>query len=154
MIIELVYLSRIGLSFLLGLIIGLEREQADKPAGLRTVLFIMIGATLTVIFSLRYLDIAEKFDAIRAIAYYLVAIGFVGGGIIGRKQGKVEGITTASLLLPISLIGFLCGIGDYFLAVVSTLIIYLILKLKYLKIKIQLITKKKKRRQNAKSKVY
>ena len=147
MIIELVYLFRIGLSFLLGLIIGLEREQQDKPAGLRTVLLIMIGATLTVIFSLRYLGVVEKFDAIRAIAYYLVAIGFVGGGIIGRKQGKIEGITTASLLLPISLIGFLCGIGDYFLAIIATLIIYLILKLKYLKIKIQLIIKKKKRRQ-------
>ena len=140
--IELVYLLRIGLSFCLGLIIGLEREQADKPAGLRTVLFIMIGATLAVIFSLRYLGITEKFDAIRVIAYYLVAIGFVGGGIIGRKQGKVEGITTAALLLPISLIGFLCGIGDYFLAIAATLIIYLVLKLKYIKIKIQLIQKK------------
>ena len=144
--IELVYLLRIGLSFLLSLIIGIDREQADKPAGLRTILFIMIGATLTVIFSLRYLGIAEKFDAIRAIAYYLVAIGFVGGGIIGRKHGRVEGITTAALLLPISLIGFLCGIGDYFLAIVATLIIYLVLKLKYIKIKIQLITKKKKGR--------
>lgn len=131
---DLIYLSRIAVSFFLGLIIGLEREQADKPAGLRTILFIMLGATLAVIFSLKYIGIVEKFDAIRAIAYYLVAIGFVGGGIIGRKQGKIEGITTASLLLPVSLIGFLCGIGDYFLAIVSTIIIYIILKLKYIKI--------------------
>ena len=144
--IELIYLLRIGLSFLLGLIIGLEREQQDKPAGLRTILFIMLGATLTVIFSLKYMKLAEQFDAIRAIAYYLVAIGFVGGGIIGRKQGKVEGITTASLLLPISIIGFMCGTGEYLFAIISTLIIYFILKLKYLKIKIQLIQKKKRRK--------
>jgi len=148
MIIELVYLFRIGLSFLLGLIIGIEREQQDKPAGLRTILFIMVGATLTVVFSLRYLGITGKFDAIRAIAYYLVAIGFVGGGIIGRKNGKVEGITTAALLLPISLIGFLCGIGDYFLAICSGIIIYIILKLKYIKVKIMLV--KKIRSRNAK----
>jgi len=138
MITELTYLFRIGLSFLLGLIIGLEREQADKPAGLRTILFIMVGATLTVVFSLRYLGVAESFDAIRAISYYLVAIGFVGGGIIGRRNGKIEGITTAALLLPISLIGFLCGIGDFFLAICSTAIIYIVLKLRYIKIKIQL----------------
>jgi len=136
--IEVIYLLRIGLSIFLGFIIGLEREQSDKPAGLRTILFIMLGATLTVIFSLKYLSIADSFDAMRAIAYYLVAIGFVGGGIISRKQGKVEGITTASLLLPISIIGFMCGIGDYSLAIISTLIIYIVLKLKYLKVKIEL----------------
>lgn len=142
--IELIYLLRIALSFFLGLIIGIEREQQDKPAGLRTILFITLGATLTVIFSLKYTNITESFDAIRAIAYYLVAIGFVGGGIIGRRQGKVEGITTAALLLPISVIGFMVGIGEYIFAIVATLLIYFVLKLKYLKI--QLITKKQRRK--------
>jgi len=153
--IELLYLLRIGLSCLLGLIIGLEREQADKPAGLRTILFIILGATLTVIFSLKFVKDTSalniNYDAIRAIAYYLVAIGFVGGGIIGRKQGKIEGITTASLLLPVSIIGFLCGLGDYSLAIVATLIIYLILKLKYIKIKIQVMKKRKNNVKKTKS---
>ena len=149
MIIELTYLLRITVSVILGLVIGWEREQQDKPAGLRTILFIMLGATLTVIFSLKYTNIADNFDAIRAIAYYLVAIGFVGGGIIGRKQGKVEGITTASLILPISLIGFLVGIEDYFLAITTTILIYGILKLKYLKIKVKTI--RNRRKKNVKS---
>ena len=146
--IELIYLLRIGLAVLLGLIIGLEREQQDKNAGLRTILLIMLGACLITVFSLNYVKITKEigisFDAIRAIAYYIVAIGFVGGNIVGRKQGKVSGLTTSAVLLPTAVIGFLCGTGEYILAIVATILIYGILKLKYLKIKIQLIGKKKR----------
>ncbi len=129
-------LLKIAVALLCGLLIGFEREKQDKPAGLRTIMFIVFGATLTTIFSLKYLSVdGVSFDAIRAIAYYLVAIGFVGGGII-RKATKTDGITTASLLLPMSVVGFLCGIGDFFLAIISTLIIFLVLMLKYIKIKL------------------
>lgn len=136
--IDLVYLGRIGLSVFLGLIIGLEREQQDKSAGLRTILLIILGACLITVFSLSYVKTANElnisFDAIRAIAYYLVALGFIGGNISGRKQGKIYGLTTSAVLLPVAIVGFLCGIGDYALAIVATVLIYGILKLKYLRI--------------------
>ena len=67
----------------------------------------------------------------------------MGSGLIMQKNGKVVGLTTASLLLPMSVIGFLCGMGEYILAIVSTLIIYFILKLKYVK---RTIAKKRKKR--------
>lgn len=144
---ELIYLTRIGVTLFLGLIIGLEREQADKPAGLRTILSIMLGACLAVITTIEWdrIGIQNQFDSVRIIAYYLVAIGFVGGGIIGRKQGKIEGITTASLLLPISMIGFLCGMEKYVLAITTTLVLYFVLKLKHLRFKIQLFKKKRRK---------
>jgi len=87
--IEIIYLIRLLVSFLLGFLVGYEREQQDKPCGMRTIIFITLGATLTVIltFKLDILkDLNNSFDAVRAIAYYLVAIGFVGGGIINRKK--------------------------------------------------------------------
>ena len=147
--IELAYLYRIGLALILSLFIGWEREQQHKGAGLRTISLITLGATLIVITTLRwdiYTELKNSFDAIRAIAYYLVGLGFMGSGLIRQKDGKLIGLTTASLLLPMSVIGFLCGMGEYILAIVSTLIIYFILKLKYFKITIAKTRKKRRKR--------
>jgi len=142
------YLIGIALSLLLSGLIGYERESQDKSAGLRTTMLICLGATLTVIFSLELVKIAQplgmSFDMIRAIAYYLCAIGFVGGGIIYRSGKKLKGITTSALLLPVSVVGFFCGLGAYILAGFSAICIYLILKLKYVKIKIETVTKKRR----------
>jgi putative Mg2+ transporter-C (MgtC) family protein len=142
---NIIYLDliKIGLSLLCGLLLGYDREQTDKPCGLRTVSLICFGATLITIMTFKLVKYELNFDAIRAIAYYLVAIGFVGGGIINQQKGKITGITTASLLLPISIIGFLIGLEEFLLAGVATLGIYLILKLKYIRIKFE--TKRRKR---------
>lgn len=143
------YLIGIGLSILLSGLIGYEREAQDKSAGLRTTMLICLGATLTVIFTLELIKIAKplemSFDMIRAIAYYLCAIGFVGGGIIYRSGKKLKGITTSALLLPVSVIGFFCGLGAYILAVISAICVYLILKLKYVKVKIETVHKKRRK---------
>ena len=142
------YLLSIGLSLLLSSIIGWEREAQDKSAGIRTTMLICLGATLTVIFTLELIKIAKplemSFDMIRAIAYYLVAIGFVGGGIITKSGKKLRGITTSALLLPVAVVGFFCGLGAYMLAVVSAICVYLILKLKYVKVRIETYNKKKR----------
>ena len=128
-------LVSIGLSS----IIGFEREKSDKPAGLRTIIFISLGATLIVIFSLKYAKISSiNFDSIRAIAYYLVAIGFVGGGIVSKSKNTSDGVTTCALLLPMTIIGLFCGIGDFYFATIITLVIFLVLMLKYIKIKLKL----------------
>ena len=152
MMINLDYLYSIGLSLLLSVLIGWERETQDKPAGFRDVVFITLGATLIVIFSLKYTNImGTNFDAIRAIAYYLVAIGFVGGGLIYKGEKKLQGVTTSALLLPASIMGFFCGIGDYLLASVIGLILYLILKLRHVKIRIEKSGKKYRNKTNRKN---
>lgn len=137
---------KIILSLICGLLLGYDREQTDKPCGLRTVALICFGATLVTIMTFKLVKYDLKFDAIRAIAYYLVAIGFVGGGIINQQKGQVTGITTASLLLPISIVGFLIGLEEFALAGIATLGIYFILKLKYFRIKISTIKKKRRRK--------
>ncbi len=146
--IQLDYLYRIGLALILSLFIGWEREQQHKGAGLRTISLITLGATLIVITTLRwdiYAGLNNSFDAIRAIAYYLVAIGFVGGGLIRLKNGQVLGLTTASLLLPVSIIGFLCGMGEYSLAIISAIVIFFILKLKHVKVTYEKVKRRRKR---------
>jgi len=136
------YILKIGLSLLLSGLIGLEREKANKEAGLRTIMAISLGATLTVLFVQEVLarGMFTQFDEVRLIAYYIVAVGF---GSTIRKQ---EGVTTSAILLPLSCIGFLCGIGSYVLAIISTLCVYLILMLKYFKFKVVSVKKRKKRK--------
>lgn len=127
--IDMAHLISIGLSLLTGLLIGYERERSDKPCGVRTTIFIILGATLATIISKKWE--VGAFDSIRLVAYYIVAIGFVGGGIINRRNGKLEGITTASLLLPLTLIGILYGMNEYVLAAATSVLTYLVLESKY-----------------------
>lgn len=142
---NLTYLYRIGLSLLLGTIIGLERETQDKPAGLRTTILVTLGATLFTIISIILRSIEGNYDLGRIIAYCIVGIGFLGAGVIkGGKDG--EGVTTASVLWVSVGVGILCGLGEYILAIISTIIIYLVLKLKYIKVKLEIIQNGKKRR--------
>jgi len=149
------YLIKLGLSLLLGSIIGYEREKNDKPAGVRTIMSLCYGATLISMVTLemaKMSTIITDFDAIRGIAYYLVAIGFVGGGIIRIHKGKIEGITTASILLPVTIMGILIGLGKFELAILSFFGILIILMLKYVKIKVKLFEKKIKHRRTYGSK--
>jgi len=128
--------ERLLVSLLLSGLIGAERERNDKPAGIRTIMMICLGATLIVILTLEFNKMYDNFDMMRPLAYYLVGWGFLGGNIINRiGRSKLEGITTASLLLPLSVIGFFCGIGEIVLACIGTLLIYFILNIKYIQIK-------------------
>jgi len=126
-------------SLLLSWVIGLERERQDKPAGLRTIMLVCFGATLAMLFAR---EIHSGSSIARIPSHFLAAIGFVGSGSIIVFNKRVEGITTAALLLPMTVVGFLCGIERYFLATVSAVCIYAILKLK----RVRLVSKNKRRR--------
>lgn len=145
--IEQVYLLRLALALVLGFSIGIERETQDKPAGLRTIMIITFGAALMMVFSLKLLNISQvsnmDFDLIRGVAYWVVAVGF-GTGVY-KSSKNIEGITTAAVILTMPVIGFLCGIGEYSLATLSTLAIYFILKLKYIRVKITKINNTKRK---------
>ncbi len=128
---ELGYILKIIVSMALGLFIGWERERQGKIAGIRTVTLVCLGATLFTIISLILRQEGGRYDIGRIIAYIIAGIGFLGSGVIIQHKGNVEGITTASVLWTIVGIGVLCGLGQYSLAVVSTLSIYFVLKLKH-----------------------
>jgi len=134
---EYTYIGKIVLCILLSSLIGIERETNDKPAGLRTIMLVGLGAALITIFTLQFGLLNNSFDTIRAISYYVASIGFLGSGIIRVGTNNSEGITTASILLPLSVIGFFCGIGEFIPAIMGTLLIYIILNLKYLERKMK-----------------
>jgi putative Mg2+ transporter-C (MgtC) family protein len=121
-----VFLSLL-LAVALGAVVGIEREIAHRPAGLRTHMLVSLGSCLFTIVSL-------SFDAQPAqVAGGIVAgIGFIGAGTIWSEQDKVQGITTAASLWTTAAIGLATGIGDYALASAVTVLVFIILASKFL----------------------
>lgn len=127
--VELIF--RILISVALGALIGYERELTNKPAGLRTHIFVCMGACLFTISSFYLLpeDVGGSFDATRIAAGIVAGISFIGAGSIIASRGDVRGITTAASLWVIAAIGLMVGLGNYIMPVAATIIAFLVLRL-------------------------
>ncbi|MCX8151288.1 MAG: MgtC/SapB family protein [Candidatus Bathyarchaeota archaeon] len=110
----------------LGGVVGIERELAHRPAGLRTHMMVSLGSCLFTIVSLGF-----STDPARIAAGIVAGIGFIGAGTIWAEKDKVRGITTAASLWATAAIGLTSGVGDYPLAAVVTLLVCVILLSKY-----------------------
>ncbi len=117
-----VILGRVGLAAVLGGLIGLNRQHLRKPAGVRTMLMVALGAALFTLVGLHVADSAEPrgIDALSRIIQGVVGgIGFLGAGIIIRDRGRVRGVTTAAGLWVTAGVGVACGLGATMLAVLA-----------------------------------
>lgn len=114
-------LIKLGITAVLGLIIGLERELKRKPVGLKTCLVISIVSCLLTIVSIEsaYLvparpDINITMDPLRLAAQIISGIGFLGAGVILRRgNDSISGLTTAALIWGAAGIGIAVGAGFY-----------------------------------------
>jgi len=125
-------LIKILLSIFLGGLIGLEREISHHPAGFRTNILICLGSTLFMFISYvtttqTVAGVSLSLDPTRVAAGVVTGIGFLGAGVIFKKGANVKGLTTAASIWVVASIGLLVGSGLYFIAVVSTAAIVLIL---------------------------
>ena len=125
MSIEFTMVLRLLLAAALGAVIGIQREHAKKPAGLRTHILISLGACLFTVISIY----AFSADLARVAAGVVTGIGFIGGGAIirGSREGIIAGLTTAASIWMMAGIGLAVGVGFYLVAVVATIIALLIL---------------------------
>lgn len=114
-------LLKLGISAILGLIIGLERELKRKPVGLKTSLVICIVSCLLTIVSIQsaYLfphddDVNITMDPLRLAAQIVSGIGFLGAGVILRRgNDSISGLTTAAMIWGAAGIGIAVGTGFY-----------------------------------------
>ncbi|HVI10456.1 MAG TPA: MgtC/SapB family protein [Candidatus Binatia bacterium] len=116
---------RLVLAALLGGVIGLERELKHRPAGLRTNMFICIGAALFTILSRAIA--AEPSDFTRIAAQIIPGIGFIGAGSILHTRGLTTGLTTASTIFVVASVGMAIGGGLYMTALFATGVVLLAL---------------------------
>ena len=117
-------LIKIFLAIALGGLIGLEREIREKAAGFRTLIFICLGSSIFTILSVNF---AGNHDSARIAANIVSGIGFLGGGVILREQGRIKGITTASIIWFVAAVGMAVGSGQFLFAISATLIVFIIL---------------------------
>jgi putative Mg2+ transporter-C (MgtC) family protein len=114
---------RLLISFVLGAAIGLEREYNSKAAGLRTMIMICLGSTIFTEMSI--LMGADTPD--RIASNIVTGVGFLGAGVIFKDGLSVSGITTATTIWIAAALGMAVGAGEYFIAVVSTGVIIIVL---------------------------
>ena len=117
-------LTKILLAIALGGLIGIEREIREKAAGFRTLIFICLGSSIFTILSVAF---AGNHDTARIAANIVSGIGFLGGGVILREQGRIKGITTASIIWFVAAVGMAVGAGHFMFAISATLIVFIIL---------------------------
>lgn len=123
--IDLELLFRILLSFFLGGLIGLERERHGISAGIRTYGGICMGACVFGILSISF----QNADPTRIAAQVATGVGFLGGGVIFRREDGITGLTTAATLWATAALGLAVAFGLYIISVVTSLLIYLMLYL-------------------------
>lgn len=119
------------LAGLFGSLVGLEREIHGQPAGLRTHMILAVGSALAAILSISYSHFLSSpnfpSDPARIVAQVVSGVGFLGGGAILRYGVNIKGLTTASSLWTVAIIGIACGSGYYQLAGFTTILVLVIL---------------------------
>src|SRR5215831_148511 len=93
-------------AFLLGSVIGFERQYRQRTAGLRTNFLVAVGAAI-------FVDMANRLygheGAVRVAAYVVSGIGFLGAGVIMREGANVRGLNTAATLWGSAAVGACAG---------------------------------------------
>ena len=123
------FLTRIGMAFVAGFVLGFERERHGRAAGLRTTVLVCVAAAIAGIlsdvyyvgsFSGRFQSPAWHPDPARLGAGILTGIGFIGAGAILRHGNLVRGVTTASQIWFVTILGLCFGAGQLLLGIAGT----------------------------------
>jgi len=128
---------RMLVSVIMGGFIGFERRSSDRPAGVRTMGLVSLGACFFTISSqLAFKSSTMGWDASRVAAAIPSGCGFLGAGLIwkgtvgsgkGERQ-EVHGLTTAAGVWLSAAIGTGCGGQLYFVSGYSCILVTIVLK--------------------------
>ena len=115
---------RILVSFILGVIIGIERGISHKAIGFRTISLVCVGSTAFTLISIYGFP---GVDTSRVAAQIVTGIGFLGAGAILHRGYITKGLTTATALWVSAAVGMACGCGMFVLAFIVTLMSLILL---------------------------
>lgn len=130
MLTENTAILRVGMSLLLGGIIGIERYLHRHPAGVRTFMLTSLGSTLATLASIWICEHNMNLlngDPGRIAAQVLTGIGFIGAGLIIKNNNDISGLTTATGIFVAAAIGVAVGVGMLLTATVSAIAVTAIL---------------------------
>lgn len=107
----------LGVAFLLGTLIGAERQYRQRTAGLRTNALVALGAAAFVDLGMA---INDRVGGTQILAYVVSGIGFLGAGVIMKEGLHVRGLNTAATLWCSAAVGAAAGAGHPIEAVLLT----------------------------------
>ena len=122
-------LLRMVVAVVLGGLVGIQREQAGKPAGLRTHMLVSLATAVVV---LACAGMGMQYDAqSRVIQGIVTGIGFIGAGSILKlsEEREIQGLTTAAGLWLTAAIGIACGVGTIGIALITAVVTVIVLAL-------------------------
>ncbi len=114
---------QVACAFIIGAVIGMEREFRSKPAGFRTMILICVGSCLYTIISKE----ASAGSPDRIASNIVTGIGFIGAGVIFKEGITVNGLTTAALIWTTAALGMAIGYNNYPLAIVVSIMVVIVL---------------------------
>ncbi len=126
---------RMGTAIAVGLVIGVEREHKNRPAGMRTHVLVCVGACVAALIECcltndaNMLDGGSSFSVGRITAQVISGIGFLGAGTIFTARKKISGLTTAASLWNVACLGLASGYGFYVISGIGCAIVMLVLHL-------------------------
>lgn len=123
----LIVLIRLVLAALLGGLLGLEREQRGKAAGVRTHMLVCMGAALFILIP-QQAGISDS-EMSRVIQGVIAGIGFLCAGTIinSNDEQRVAGLTTAAGIWFTAAMGVAVGLGREQTAILCTLLAWIVL---------------------------
>lgn len=120
---QLVIVLQCGIAAVCGGVVGFEREIAGKRAGIRTHMLVACSSALAVAVGAAVLNGGQG-DATRVLHAVVTGVGFIGAGAIvqSKKGGGPSGLTTATTVLLVAVLGAACGLGAPLVAAAVTLL--------------------------------
>lgn len=133
---QLAMLGKMCLALLLGGIIGLERELKRKPVGIKTCIIIATTTCALTMVSIQsaeyYAEISDNIrtDPMRLAAQVVSGIGFLGAGVILRKNNDaISGLTTAAIIWAAAGVGIATGAGFFFEAIAAAITVLIAIRI-------------------------
>jgi len=109
-----------------GMILGVDRKLAGKPAGMRTLGLVSLGAAVVAIATIEFADMERHPDALSRVIQgiiqgVLTGVGFIGAGVILQRErrGDVEGLTTAATIWVAAAMGIACALAAWWVVAVG-----------------------------------
>lgn len=111
---------RLGAAALAGMLIGVNRDLANKPIGMRTLGLVALGAAIVSLAGIQVEGMAENPEALSRVVQGIIqgvmaGISFIGAGVIlrDREARRVEGLTTAGTVWIAAALGIACGLAAW-----------------------------------------
>lgn len=130
---ELDIILRLCAAAAAGALIGFDRDSCDKPAGMRTLGLVSLGAAVTALaaMTLAFDNAPDAMSRVLqgAIQGVVAGVGFIGAGLMlrdTREPGNVVGVTTAATVWIAAAIGLACGLGAWRVALTALALIVIL----------------------------